>query len=176
VPPIGYICRQALQDRWLRIHSLPESKRYPEDEAEFRELLQRHNEVATAVLGEGSQCVLFAVSYDEQPGPADMSDLPCVDGSAVLQVPQLSFRPSDELVPLWARVAAIVMSWRRGALDPLLREVAEDRTRVIVANLGLGTAYAPYDGGADLILGSAEAVGPAKAAWRPWLSERADGL
>lgn len=46
VLPAGFLCREALSDRWLRIHSLPESKRYPADPSEMAELLSRHNRVA----------------------------------------------------------------------------------------------------------------------------------
>jgi len=66
-PPLGYICREHLHDRWLRIHNLPESKRYPDCEAEYAELLRRHNEVATTVLGNGEPCVLFVASYGDAP-------------------------------------------------------------------------------------------------------------
>ena len=42
LPPIDYEVRDE-RDRWVRFHALPESKRYPEDEQEYAEVLRRHN-------------------------------------------------------------------------------------------------------------------------------------
>jgi len=58
-PPVGFMLRQAYPQRWLRIHSLPESKRFAETKEEYTELLLRHNIVATETLGEGSRCYLI---------------------------------------------------------------------------------------------------------------------
>ncbi len=65
--PISHILREEIPDRWMRIHSLPESKRYADTSGEYSLLLSRHNEVATEVLGSQSQCVLFAGQYVEHP-------------------------------------------------------------------------------------------------------------
>lgn len=40
--PIGHEVRDE-RERWVRFHALPESKRYPEDEQEYAEVLRRHN-------------------------------------------------------------------------------------------------------------------------------------
>ncbi|WP_425586206.1 DUF3885 domain-containing protein [Streptomyces sannanensis] len=34
--PLGHLLRSAWPDRWVRFHSLPESKRYADTEAEFK--------------------------------------------------------------------------------------------------------------------------------------------
>jgi hypothetical protein len=44
-PPVGYKLRGPYQDVWVRFHSLPESKRYPEDENEYAVVLERYNTV-----------------------------------------------------------------------------------------------------------------------------------
>lgn len=33
--PVGHVLRKALPDRWLRVHSLPQSKRYPESDVDL---------------------------------------------------------------------------------------------------------------------------------------------
>src|SRR5262245_17461597 len=62
-PPIGFLLREAEPDRWLRIHSLPGSRRYAVSGPDHAELLRRHNAVATDLLGAGARCavVLFDV-------------------------------------------------------------------------------------------------------------------
>jgi hypothetical protein len=45
--PISYRFKHDYSDRWFRIHSLPESKRYAENESEWEILLSRQNEIIT---------------------------------------------------------------------------------------------------------------------------------
>ena len=153
--PAGFECRERLRDRWLRIHSLPQSKRYPETAEEFAELLQRHNEVATQTLCRRSSnkaCTLFLGQIDFSPGVPDADSLPEV-GAAWVDCPDLSMPLDGGGGGEWLRVAAAAVEWRPGAFDELIRAVAEDQVdHVLFANLELGQAYAPYDGGADLIL------------------------
>jgi hypothetical protein len=145
--PIGYVCREHLRDRWVRVHSLPDSKRYPESEAEYLELLRRHNEVATAVLGDGADCVLFMVVFGRPPEVLDPVFGPIMTESGLIQVNELTARADPDPESPLARVGAIPVQWRSAQFDPALRAVAEDRGRVLFANLSSGTAYAPYDGG-----------------------------
>lgn len=42
-PPIGYELRHCRPDQWVRFHSLPGSKRYADNPAEYAELLYRHH-------------------------------------------------------------------------------------------------------------------------------------
>jgi hypothetical protein len=170
VAPIGYLCREALPSRWLRIHSLPESKRYADDETEYAELLRRHDEVASTILGNGEECVLFATVYDEHDLAA--AELPVIDGVTFTDVPDLA---TDDEVPI--RIAAAPAVWNFARFEELIRAIADDRScRVLFANFARHTAYAPYDGGADLFLDSPESVSRMKKMWRKWLSARADGL
>src|SRR5262249_10174452 len=117
-PPVGFVLRQIYHGRWLRIHSLPASKRYADTEEEFDELLRRYNTVATQTLGEGSQCYLIQGFW--------MDDAEAPDGWALE-------RYGDEGVFRF-EVSKIV--WHVGAYDGLLREVADDRrAHVIFASL-----------------------------------------
>lgn len=54
-PPVSHILRVAYPERWFRIHSLPESKRYPEDDAEWTILLARQNCLVEDLLGKESK-------------------------------------------------------------------------------------------------------------------------
>src|SRR5688572_12438686 len=67
--PIGHHLRVAFADRWVRFHSLPDSKRYPEDETEYAELLARHNVVLGELAGPGNRVVLLTTGYSETSHP-----------------------------------------------------------------------------------------------------------
>ena len=62
-PPISHILRERFPGFWMRIHSLPKSKRYPKTPSEYSILLERHNAVATEVLGHNSNCLLLVPRY-----------------------------------------------------------------------------------------------------------------
>ncbi|MFD9421044.1 hypothetical protein ACFWC9_41325 [Streptomyces goshikiensis] len=44
-PPVGYKLRDPYRDVWVRFHSLPESKRYADDESDYTVVLERYNTV-----------------------------------------------------------------------------------------------------------------------------------
>ena len=78
--PAGFLLRQHFPDRWLRVHSLPEAKRYPSCAAEYEEILNRHNTVAAYVLGEGSKCSVFIARFGRNREWSDASFLALVGG------------------------------------------------------------------------------------------------
>jgi hypothetical protein len=64
--PISCLFKHRLTDRWFRFHSLPESKRYAENEAEIIKLLDRQNTVLLDVIGAGT-CTLVLGNYSSLP-------------------------------------------------------------------------------------------------------------
>ncbi len=154
--PVGFVLRKNYSERWLRIHSLPESKRYAESEDEYTELLRRHNAVATDALGEGALCYLFEGLW--------------VDAAT----PEAWLIAGQEMA-LQFEVTQTV--WNHGSHDALLREVADDkRPQILFAALDSGQVYSPYDGGADLIFCDQQKRDQRKLELREWLSEHPEGL
>ena len=64
VPPIGHLARARFPDRWLRIHSLPGSKRYSESRDDELEVSRRMTAAAVDLL-QAAPCLLFTTVYDE---------------------------------------------------------------------------------------------------------------
>lgn len=58
-PPVGYRLRTAFANRWVRLHSLPGSKRYPQGEAEYATVLFRHNHVLGELIGTERSVILL---------------------------------------------------------------------------------------------------------------------
>ena len=52
--PIAHLIRREYPDRWVRFHSLPFSKRYAEEEAEYATVLERHNRILGELAREGA--------------------------------------------------------------------------------------------------------------------------
>ena len=168
--PAGFLCRASLPERWLRIHSLPESKRYPETDAEQSELLTRQNAAADYALGESANCILFITRFGDSKRWSSSDELPL---SGLTPEHVLSCEEGEDHVQFFA----LNLVWRTGSFDELILAAAEDRTGPLMfANTVNRSAYAPYDGGADLFFPTSVAVGVARRRFSEWLSKREDGL
>ncbi len=157
--------------RWLRMHSLPGSKRYPDSDAERAVLLARHNAAADAII-DGAPCVLLG--YDDTGSHALPGDHP-LRAWLPNAPPVMRLAPEDEDSDATS-IFAGRLPWRPGILDAALSEVAEDRLRLILVNWATGAAYAPYDGGADLFWPTEVARDIARSRFSAWLSSHENGL
>jgi hypothetical protein len=193
-PPVGSHLRACCPDAWLRIHSLPGSKRYPRTAAERAELLARHNAVAGAVLGPGSACLLVTPRFGDHGKqlPHRFSEL-APDENPTRRQALLSYeltllgpvddswpgaqalRDDYEGVQGWLYAAPLV--WHSGAHDALLQAVgADDGYELLIVSLARGNVYAPYDGGADLFFQTPAQLNFARTRYRAWLSPFEHGL
>ena len=153
--PIAYLLREQLPDFWFRIHSLPESKRYAENETETQEVLRRHNTVAGEVLSEQSQCIWFVPDYALQRYSSTFAEF---SGDFFLR----HENENGRIVLL-----AALTFWQHQKFDSVLRLVADDVVRYVSQS---GKIFEPYDGGADLFLNSTERRDELRARFSEWLS------
>ncbi|MEM7570586.1 MAG: hypothetical protein AAF337_12405, partial [Pseudomonadota bacterium] len=65
--PVGWDLRARLEGRWVRFHSLPGGKRYPENDKERSIVLERANLLARAVLGDAGPFYVYAYVYEPDP-------------------------------------------------------------------------------------------------------------
>jgi hypothetical protein len=176
--PIAHRLRTAFPDRWVRFHSLPGSKRYPEGEDEYATVLDRHNRILADLLGPGRAVVLLTTGYSDTPATVSPPpELRQLDPQARLWR-SVSLHEQDGFTePSYWHVFASEWGWQLGLFDPVIRLVANDVIRnVMVVPLDCRWLLYPYDGGMDVILESPEARDRLRAAYRDWLSPRVDGL
>src|SRR5689334_11573109 len=69
-PPVGYLLRDTYPDRWFRIHTLPESKRYPQTAADYAEILRRHNTLLADLFSNEQTIALLTTGYSATAHPA----------------------------------------------------------------------------------------------------------
>ncbi|MBV9928584.1 MAG: hypothetical protein JOZ96_26445 [Acidobacteria bacterium] len=183
-PPVSYLFKWRLPDRWFRFHSLPESRRYAESDAERAELLTRQNTVLLDGIGEGERCVLVAGDYSESPGTLiNGSSCPVLAEHITHALPSLSkqeFDPEPSGAgesPIYMRLACGSHTLRRGTLDEILLCAADERvTNFFVVSFERGRIFAPYGGGVDVVLRDASERDEFRARYAQWLSARPDGL
>lgn len=128
--PVGHELRTGEHDRWVRFHSLPQSKRYPDSPSEYATLLDRHHAVLATLLALSAENTLIAVtcswSHEQRPRrrTADLSRA----------TPHATFWMSlveDDSDPNDITWLHLYVSRHRTAseLNPLLKLVADDATR-----------------------------------------------
>ncbi|WP_339156146.1 DUF3885 domain-containing protein [Actinomadura luteofluorescens] len=163
--PIGCALSARHPDRWVRFHSLPDSKRYAETEQEYEVILDRHHRVL-AELGADEGLYVIAGYFADAPVQA-----PAAPRTHAGAVPWLTIDPGEHPeveIPLTLRVSTAPL--RRATLDPLLRCVADDELgHVIISPLDLRWLYHPYDGGADVIAPSVRERDGLKNRHADWL-------
>ena len=177
--PIGHCLREAFPDRWIRFHSLPESKRYPEDEAEYIEVLARHNRILGELAQPGERVVLLTAEYAESSEPSrTCADVMALDPGAVpWRIVALHNANDASSHPNYWHVFASERVWHPGGFDRLVRLVADDViANVLVVAPDCRWVLHPYDGGMDVIVETMAARNRLASCYSGWLSAFPGGL
>ena len=169
--------RYAYPDRWVRFHSLPGSKRYPDDEAEYAIVLERHHALLVELGPDDEELYVVTREWNGDSEPvARMARLREVDPDAQ----HWNSCVHDDEFPddiLYEHEYVSRGPRSRQALDPLLRQVADEVIAgVILMPLDLRWLYHPYDGGGDVFAPSAAIRDALKAAHPDWLSTHPSGM
>jgi hypothetical protein len=138
--PVAFLMREHRTDWWFRIHSLPESKRYPDSSEDWNILLARHRALSDAVLDSGTIC---RVTYAQFAGfPFPESDLPELDWK-----PFRELGPEGDSLDSWMASAP----WCFDTFEPWIRRRSSDELAFIgFHSITTDSVYMPYDGGADV--------------------------
>ena len=174
IGPVAYLMRGIYSKRWIRIHSLPESKRYPETEKEKQEILKRHLQVASYTLGNPSPSYLSLSLFNDYPisNYAEFSWYQNLQLNERIKTFESSENLEDFLVSHISEV-----DWNEGDWRSLILDVAEDRApHALFICKKNGRVYAPYDGGADIFLENEDEIQKFKSSFADWLSPHEHGL
>jgi hypothetical protein len=180
--PISHFFKHDYPDRWFRIHSLPESKRYAEDKQEWNILLHRQNTIITDLLGNGVPFFIVTGDYSYS-NSTDVSTF--LNAETALK--RLAFFPlytidMNKLNPAEYEKGTIYRpviakeTWTPGTFNSLLKNIANDNLRAFFIGVHQECLIAPYDGGIDLILKDKSKKEFYKSKYQEWLSKREDGL
>lgn len=167
-------------DRWVRFHSLPGSKQYADDEAEYQEILRRHRVVLEELAsGERAGTHLFVVvgSWSTTPVPAPLAAIV----AAALPGAQhwwsaLREEPDHDDDGVWDHYYIARLELDDPSLEDLLMRVADWWMQVAITAPGLDWLYHPYDGGADVYAASAADRDALRDRHADWLSSHPYGL
>lgn len=174
--PAGFMLREAYPERWLRIHSLQNSKRYPDNKTDEEELLFRHIKSAKHVLD--GDLVLFVSVYDDNPdaplnGPEWIKDF----DFEVVESKNIAEGGDDDDDPYYLNTFGAKFNWDEGLFREIILDVAKENVGPVVflSRTSKGV-FAPYDGGADLFYINEVKKLQAQVELKDWTSSREDGL
>jgi len=176
--PIPHYFKRDYIDRWFRIHSLPESKRYAYNKQEWYILLDRQNKIITDILGDNSDIFIVTGDYTFD-GYEELHPLEQVNSIGDMSFVSLEAIDLTKINPETGQLYRPMFSkqiWQPKKFDNLLKDIAVDKLRVFFVAIEKKVIAAPYDGGVDFILDNPETKDAFKAKYKDWLSTRQDGF
>lgn len=171
--PIGHELRHCAGERWVRFHSLPESRRYAEGEGDYAIVLQRQ----LAILGDLTSAVaapVLAVARSWAAAGESSLDSVMAETASWQRWGALPTDP-DEPESGVTGLHLAQMSTADQTTMVLLLMVADDETRVLFFDASLSWLLAPYDGGVDVIA-EPEVIARLRDEHPDWLSSHPSGL
>jgi hypothetical protein len=182
IPPINHLFKHVLSPRWLRIHSLPDAKRYADTPEEWAVLLERQNTVFDDLMPKGAKiCIVSGIySNNEKVFEKDVFDgLPYfkkltfkeLDALDMFQLSKDWYDEGIKFTPCFAEEI-----YTPNKFDSILKSIANDEWRLFFLDPKSKTIIAPYDGGVDIIFKDRATRDVMKERYKNWISEREDGL
>jgi hypothetical protein len=179
--PISYFFKNDYSERWFRIHSLPESKRYAENEREWEILLSRQNEIITDLFGIDTPILLVTGEYNwgdarqihitEEEDIFKSFSFLQLDNIELYKIDSEQYDETEIYRPAFAKTI-----WKPNYHNTILREIASDNIRAFFVSFDKNVIVAPYDGGVDFVLENVRTKEKYKYKYKEWLSDREDGL
>ena len=175
--PISHYLKYDYPERWFRIHSLPRSKRYADNEQEWDILLDRQNKLITDLIGNSSNFILVTGDHSSE-GYTELH--PLEEASSISQILFVSLDIIDlhKLSPGEYELGQVYKPlfseqiWQTKKFDNLLKDIAEDRLKAFLLSVDKELMIAPYDGGVDIILKDTATRNAYKEKYHDWLSPR----
>jgi hypothetical protein len=181
-PPINHLFKHNLSEKWLRIHSLPEAKRYAETEEEWAILFERQHTLFQDLMPQHETFYLLLGLYSQGEKIYDTSIFQDYDFFKTLTFNELEKTDLYKMSGDWYDEGMFYTPYfaevknNPNDFDTILKAIANDEIRVFFLNSKNNCIIAPYDGGVDLIFNNHETKDFYRKKYSAWLSEREDGL
>jgi len=176
--PMPHQMKFEFADRWLRIHTLPEAKRYAETEQELDTILYRHDAILSDLFTTGDSYFLITYGYGFD------KDMPRKDDKLAAIGMQMDFWRSvvsegptgqaEERFYCYAFFDELM--WPGNSPWPLMKMAANGEIKnMMIFSPKNGFVYHPYDGGADIVFDNSQRRDEYKERYKDWLSSHPEG-
>jgi hypothetical protein len=174
-PSINHLFKEKLTDRWLRIHSLPDDKRYAETAEEWSMLTNRQFTVFADLMPEKAKIYVILQLFAPKNEPSDHAHFFKNDCFRGLKFTKLTPINYFEITQSWAD-EDLMLQFFLAEIDPnsmqflgILSEIARDQMRAFFISKKERRIIAPYDGGVDLVFENRETMLFYREKYRDWL-------
>jgi hypothetical protein len=165
------------KDRWFRIHSLPDSKRYADSDDEYKIILDRQNQLIDDLIGEEIEVAISFGLYSNDIANDNYKELTDFgEFQKVLTIDLKKERPEEYEDEMYFEIFVKTEKWKKDGRNEMLKAIADDAIRAMFVSYSKKCVIAPYDGGVDIIVDSTEKRDRLKAKYKDWLSDREDGM
>ena len=125
--PIGHELKWIYKDRWFRIHSLPESKRYAESEDEYKIILERQNKLITDIFGEELDFFILIGLYTNDITNENYTYLDYLNQFIKVETIDLhKIRPDEYKNKLFYDIYVKKAKWEEDLFNDSLKRIADD--------------------------------------------------
>jgi hypothetical protein len=175
--PIDFEFKTIFNNRWFRIHSLPDSKRYAENDVEYKIILSRQNRLISDLFQSDDFFIVIGFyNYDlSSPLTDDYFDLDKfqkIDTLALHKIRPEEYQEDEVFYDIYMKPD----KWESDKFNDLLTKIADDEIRAMFVNSTKNITVVPYDGGMDIILPDTKTRDDFRIKYKDWLSSREDGL
>lgn len=171
--PLPHLFRQDYSAEWFRIRSLPAAKRYPTNDKEIKQLLDRQNGIITRVLGGKAPLLGITGEYlfDKEHHTSS-----CIKSRALqhfnftelnplnmYEISRSEFKPGDSY-----KLYMVELTWEPSRFNDLLEAIAYDEARMFFFSVEKRCLIAPFDGGVDFIITDPKELAALIAEYKDW--------
>lgn len=178
--PLNFLFREAYSKRWLRIHSLPESKRYADNDTEMNLILSRQNQIISDEYAENEDIYLVSTEFftnnKEIVEEEEFCFYPEYNFEKISVLNLNSYFPLDYSSDQKLNIFVAKRKWEVNIYNNLLKDIADDASIIFFVSIQNKIIFAPYDGGMDVIYQNENQKNFYKKKYKEWLSDREDGL
>lgn len=175
--PIGYELKWIYSNRWFRIHSLPDSKRYAESTREYQILLSRQNEIISDLIGEEIELIFLFGLYA---GDLTNDNYHQIDGlgkfNKVETLDLHKIRPEEYEETFLYDIFIKTTKWKSNEYNSLLKLIADFEIKMMFICPEKNRIINPYDGGVDIIMETEQLRDITKQKYYKWLSKHPEEL
>jgi hypothetical protein len=173
-PPINHLFKHNLTERWLRIHSLPEDKRYATTAEEWVILKVRQNTVFEDLIPRKSKIYLVLQLFSDKLAKLKPN---IGQNEYFKKLKFVDFEDLDyfDITQLWVDENLILHTFfaeinlEEPYFDDILTAIANDEIRAFFVPENGECLVAPYDGGVDLVFKDIEIRGFYQKKYENWL-------
>lgn len=175
--PINHELKWVYPDRWFRIHSLPESKRYADSEDEYKIIFDRQNQLINDLIGKESEVAIsFGLYTNDKTNDNHKEFTDFGEFIKVLTIDLRKERPEEYEDEMYFDIYVKMEKWEYGKRNEILKAIADDEISAMFVSPLSKCIIIPYDGGVDVIVDSTDKRDKLKDKYKDWLSNREDGM